>query len=667
MALSYCVAYANDKPKSKNHNTNVVTKSQADILYDYKILSKKQVKQNLKILFNKGVLFLEKKEYKKAIEIFDKTKEVFVLPSLLNMATSYYELKEYDKSKETLDILYGYAVLKKNYYIYFGTNFYYYKVTKDKKYLKATINHYEKNKKIAFSDLEINIIVDSYILNGSYQKAYDTLKKTAMPSQLKLAVLMIKLRKYAKAQAHLNDAKTLTFDDKYRDKILWINLYKEIKSNNIKNIQNIIDLIEQRGMEFETNLELPIKLEFNKNKLSQKDYRAGLDKFSFATEVDIVFYFAPFIFSNNEILEFESTKSFATKDTKNIDNLDTIVSYNQTFLKYSKYDPIIRTQKLQSMINRSSRSYEYYNLALSYTHIFAYNKAYDYFKKAFNLNPGNKLFASFMILSAKRANIKIDDKDMEFVKSSMNNPKGDFNFIGKFVYQTMISKSYTIVAKDFDENNILFKALSYLIKKRENRLTKYEPLFLQKDTKDPLIFLLKTLVKTKDEDEFDYIANVQNIIPTKLNNTYLSGALLITDMYIKILHAFGMYDNSVLSTTATTPTYLRTKAYQELYSGHPKIAIDILEDLQAKYELEDKNSLYLQVASFLELKQYNDASITIELIKAILSDNDSKFLTAVLLLQERKFVNASRNFVEPYNDNIIDFKMQNLDKFLLSL
>jgi hypothetical protein len=274
-----------------------------------------------------------------------------------------------------------------------------------------------------------------------------------------------------------------------------------------------------------------------------------------------------------------------------------------------------------------------------------------------------------MVLSARRSNIKINDKDMEFVKSSMKNPKGDFNFIGKYTYQTMINTTFDIKTADdeIDKSSLLFKALSYIIKKRENRITIYEPLFLQKDSRDPLIYLLKTLVRDKEKEEFEYIAKVQNTIPTKLNNVYLSGALVITDMYIKILHAFGMYDNSVLTTTETTPTYLRTKAYQELYSGRSQHAIDILEDLQSRYELEDKNSLYLQVAAFLELKQYNDASITIELIKAILSDNDSKFLTAILLLQDRKFINASKNFIEPYNDNIIDFKMHNLDKFLLSL
>jgi tetratricopeptide (TPR) repeat protein len=319
------------------------------------------------------------------------------------------------------------------------------------------------------------------------------------------------------------------------------------------------------------------------------------------------------------------------------------------------------------MIHKESKSYEYYNLALAYTHILAYNKAYENFKKAFNLSPGNKLYAVLTILSAKRSRISIDQKDMEFLRESIHHPSGDFSFIGQFVYQTMINNSFAITDAEPNRNMVLYKALSYIIKKRNNKLTKYEPLFMQKDTRDPLIFLLRTLVKTKEQDEFMYIASVQDSLPVKLNSMYLSGPLLVTNMYIEILHAFGMYDNAILITHDQTPSYLRTKAYRELYAGNPQVTIDILERLQNEYELEDKKSLYLQVAAFLEMEQYNEASITIELIKAILSDNDSKFLTAILLLQERKFVNALNNFVEPYGDNLIDFQIENLDKFLLSL
>ncbi len=47
--------------------------------------------------------------------------------------------------------------------------------------------------------------------------------------------------------------------------------------------------------------------------------------------------------------------------------------------------------------------------------------------------------------------------------------------------------------------------------------------------------------------------------------------------------------------------------------------------------------MYLQVAAFLEDGRYNEASIQISLIKAILNDSGADFLTGVQLIQELKF------------------------------
>ncbi len=77
--------------------------------------------------------------------------------------------------------------------------------------------------------------------------------------------------------------------------------------------------------------------------------------------------------------------------------------------------------------------------------------------------------------------------------------------------------------------------------------------------------------------------------------------------------------------------------------------------------------MYLIVAALLEAGKYNDASLQISLIKAILNDNGADFLTGVQLIQELKFSSANQYFKEPYMDSLIDFRILNFDELLESL
>ena len=116
-----------------------------------------------------------------------------------------------------------------------------------------------------------------------------------------------------------------------------------------------------------------------------------------------------------------------------------------------------------------------------------------------------------------------------------------------------------------------------------------------------------------------------------------------------------------------SPSYLRTKALGDLYLGSPDETIKTLEYLQSEYKLEDKYTMYLIVAALLEAGRYNDASLQISLIKAILNDQDADFLTAVQLIQELKISSAKQFLNNPYFDSLIDFKLIGFDEYLESL
>ncbi len=104
-----------------------------------------------------------------------------------------------------------------------------------------------------------------------------------------------------------------------------------------------------------------------------------------------------------------------------------------------------------------------------------------------------------------------------------------------------------------------------------------------------------------------------------------------------------------------------------LHEGNAQATVDILEYLQKKYNLEDEYTMYLLVAALLEAGRYNDASLQISLIKGLLKDKGADFLSGVQLIQELKLNGAKQFFDYKYTDSLIDFKLENFEKYLESL
>ncbi|MCG3715753.1 hypothetical protein L5F64_09210, partial [Aliarcobacter butzleri] len=92
-----------------------------------------------------------------------------------------------------------------------------------------------------------------------------------------------------------------------------------------------------------------------------------------------------------------------------------------------------------------------------------------------------------------------------------------------------------------------------------------------------------------------------------------------------------------------------------------------LNYLRDTYKYDNRFTMYLTVASYLEAKRYGDASIQISLIKAFYKDTDTDFLTAIQLIQELN-INSAKQFLNvKYQNPLIDFQMIGFDEYLLSL
>jgi tetratricopeptide (TPR) repeat protein len=642
-----------------------VIESQPEIIFQFEKLKKTQENLALQVDFNKAVLHLSKNEYNEAIELFKKTAKILEIPSYLNIGIAYYKLNSIDNSIVYLNKIYEKEENSKIHtFSYMSSCFYLYQISKDNKYLDTIVKISKK-----FTDLSEHskrMLADTYIILKEYENALSVLETMDYAMDLKKALIYIKLKDYEKANLLLKKAKNDNVNPNTIDKILWFTSFTNLKLNNLEQLKETLDEINTRKNTFKSNIELPLEIFFNQNKYTSKQYLNSVLKFDQSRKIDFIYYFAPFIFSDSQEIIYDSQKGFIYNQKESIVNLEEMVEYNAKFLDIVKADPIIRVVELKKMLTKDTKSYIFYNLALSCAQINDFNNAFKYFEKAYKLNPGNKLYSTMYLITANRLNIKIQDK--EYIETTIKNDNGLYNYFGKEIYKLFINSLYTFADKPLNyESTIFYKAIDFLKIMNENKDISNHML-LDEHFKDPLTFLIRLVQRKENENDFSYFARLQDSIPLTLNDNFLEGPLVITRYYIDILKALGILTNADLRISGgKSPSYLRTKALSDLHLGSPDETIKTLEYLQSEYKLEDKYTMYLMVAALLEAGRYNDASLQISLIKAILNDQDADFLTAVQLIQELKISSAKQFLNNPYLDSLIDFKLIGFDEYLESL
>lgn len=663
--LVYKIVLASSLLCSTLYAKKDLIESQPEIIFQFDKLKKSQENLSLQVDFNKAVLLLSKNEFKKSIEIFEKTAEILEVPSYLNIGIAYYKLNSIDNAIVYLNKIYENSLnANDNTFSYISSCYYLYQISKDNKYLDTIIKVTRKFKTL--SEHSNRMLADTYIILKEYKKALEVLESMDYALDLKKALLYLKLKDYKQANIHLKRAKEVTVNPSRLDRVLWFSVFTDLKSNNLEQLKENLDLINEHRQTFKTNLELPLEMYFNQHKYTPKEYLESVVNFKRQRKIDFIFYFAPFIFSDTQEVIYDSAKGFIFASEDNIDSLSEMVEYNANFLDIVRDDPILRVVKLKKLLKKDTKSYVYYNLALSYAQINDFHNAYKYFEKAYKLNPGNKLYASMTLITAKSLKIKVKDK--EYIEKTINTNKGLYNYFGKELYKLFINPEYKTSYKLISySNTIFYKAIDFLHKSDEGEDLSSHPL-LEEYHKDPLIYLIRLVQRNKKENDFSYFSRLQDNMPLTLNNNFLEGPLIVTKYYVDILKALGLFAKADLKMTGKhSPSYLRTKALTDLHFNASDETIKTLEYLRVEYNLEDKYSMYLLVAALLESGRYNDASIQISLIKAILNDEGADFLTAVQLIQELKISSAKQYLNEPYTDSLIDFRLIGFDEYLESL
>lgn len=309
--------------------------SQPEIIFKYDNLIKNENKLNNQIEFNKGVLLLEKGNYIEAIEILKNTSKYLQIPSYLNIGIAYYKLNSIHNAKIYLDRIFNHEeAIYNNTYSYMSSCYYLYLISNNKKYLKKIID-IAKNKK-NLTEHDKRLISDTYIILKDYEMALKLLEDMDFASDLKKALLLIKMRNYEKSGILLNKAYESTINLNTKDTILWFMIFSDLKSNNLEKLFEHLEILQQRKSSFEVNKKLELKIFFNKDKYTPKEYLDFITNFSLNRKIDFIFYYAPFIFSDNDEIIYDSTKGFIFKNEQSLENINSMVSYNSSFLQLIK-------------------------------------------------------------------------------------------------------------------------------------------------------------------------------------------------------------------------------------------------------------------------------------------------------------------------------------------
>jgi hypothetical protein len=647
------------------------TESQPQILFEYDSLQDSQEKTELLIKFNTAVLYLEQEKYLQAIALLKDSAKLLKVPSYLNIGIAYYKLGSIKNAYLYLRKIYDFKDLKFNdKYSYFSAAYYLYKITGDRKYIEEVTKVSSEAKRL--SDHEKLLVIDTLILQGKYQYALDFAHQVPTISKLKLAMLYIKLNDHITAKAYLEQAYEQAKGDKFKNQALWIQLFNALQANDLKLIVEKITKIDERKRFFHTNSELPMELFFNKKRYTPEQYFRKITNFEFDRKLDFIYYFAPFIFEDQEAIGKNETRGFIIKSKKGIEQLNTMIDYNAKFLQIIKKDPIQRVVDLEKMLENKydTKAYKYYNLGLMYAQIYDYKQAYKNFKKAYSLEHGNKLYSTMTYFTLKKLNIFETQEFKDRLLDNILSDDGRFVFLGKYIYKIMEDPGLVLDKQmlSFDEEkSIFFRSLYFLSRIEKNGIKEDEPLLVEYP-KDPLVYLLTLLAKKEGENQYLYLSRLQDEIPKVFNHQFLKGSLVITDFYLDALHALGLfYTTDFDIPNETTPSYLRTKAIIDLYNDKGKSTIEQINTLQKNYNLQSTDSYYILAAAYLHTDQKQLAYITLSEIELIYNDRDAKFLSGIRLIQDLKTASAPQYFYHKLQGKLIDFRIIGFDDFLESL
>jgi hypothetical protein len=621
-------------------------------------LTHTQDKLEQSLWFNKGVLELKNKNYKEAIYIFNQTKKVNKLPSLLNIAIARLNQKKESLAYKLFLELSKPSIKDQDLYVYLSANMYIYKITKDKKYLNIILNEYE----FIFdsSDRERIVLVDTLIELGDYKKAEYIIDRNEDINFYKKAILALVNNNFDDAIFYLNETLAITYDKNRKLEIRWFLTYIDLKLNNISDIESDIDHIQRLKIDRYINDKYPLNLFVNTNKFDMYYYLKQITKLDLKTKIDLLFYFTSYKFSDEAQIQYSITDSFFLLKKEMINNLTNMTQYNKLLLKLVQGDPYMMRYGLENFKYDEKKSYMYFNLALSHARIGEYKDAMQQFQIALNLNPGNRLYALYVLLSAKQINKTL--RSHKALKVQLNQSYGENARKAKILNKLLLTKS-DLTHTDFDgiADDRIGEYIEYLycIDTKDD----CRDLLFFENRSDPIKDMLY-LSLNNNQSQYKFISNIQDNI--KISDKIYLQPTLISDMYIKYLKSVGLQSRiNNIKSTRYTPLAVKLNTIIDIYNNSTLNNLSEYINVSEKYNMHGKDELFLQ-ASALLLTNNNDedAYIVFSYMNTIYKDNESSFLIGLRYLKANQFEKALEYLDVPFNHEYIDFRIEGLDKLL---
>jgi len=574
--------------------------------------------------YNLGVIKIKEKNYKDALNYFNKAiaNEDNRCISALNGA--YCSLKMGDKKRfnyyaKLAELYLPEESKSKSYPFYYALTHYYLgrefealaglekskNYNRAKKELKTAIyNLYDDPYSVIDNTKDPFILGISYARIGEWNFAKKELQKIKEAYPLKagvaLALVELKLNEYKSAANDLSIAKK-------QDKVVY-----PIKVN-IK--QDIFDI--------------PLAQENFKHNFLNKEMI-----------YNILFYYAPYkVFNLNQTIDYLQKGSFGL----GIDNLEQSNTYlnksatiSKLNIKMSKgiklalNNHILQANKVfQKLVkNNPYHSILHYDLALTYVNLKNYPKAYYHFLRAYHLDSTNYLSGVFAIITGNKAKYKTD-----MLKRSLNdvidfnNPKNKFySSLLSFIDGNM-ADALSFVESDFKKTKLNVAFAIGVAKSLDNiQELKHQTTILKTIAPKDIIANLLYFYATHSSDDMKKFAlDFQPLFFESLKkwdlNSFYYGPLVSGEMYIEFAKISGelaklknILKNKLLDLNDVIPL-LQNLAFINLYTKHFEESYTIFNDLIDEKGVDDYKTLFYGAVASILANHHSNAIALLALSK----------------------------------------------------
>jgi tetratricopeptide (TPR) repeat protein len=633
-----------------------------------KILNKLSLFSESLSYYNLGVIKMKEKNYKKALEFFQKSinnKENRVV-SAINAAVCALKLR----NKKLFDYYINLAYItlpeianSKSYPYYYALVMYYLGYEKEASFGLKIDNPYKKESKQLLSaiyEYYNNFASASNLENNPFYKGID----------------LAEIGEYALARNYLKKSKKI--EAKFALALI------DLKLSYFKESSIILK-------KFETNNLYPIKMYLKPSlfdiSTAQKEFKK---KFLVRKKdfYDLFFYFAPYkVYNLNQTITYlkkgitgiplgaiEESSKFLSKSAV-YSNLNLEIS---KAIKLALNGHIyLANQKFKNLIKKRNLSYIlHYNLALTYSQLGKYKQAYKHFLRAYHLNPSDLLSGIYALMSLQKLD-KNDKKLLTSIKEDLNENTILENGLIALLTSNKIGMEIFLEKKE--KLNPIWILTKLTSKAMLNQNYLYESTQLKNIFPNDIIAnLLYFYTKNKNLDIKKFALNYQiffskNIKNWNMNDFYY-GTKITQDWFFEFAKISGLLNKlkANLEKKAKQETFdvipiLKRLAFANLSTKNFEKAYIIYNDLINNKKIDDFLTLFQGGVAAIGSNHHSNAVVLMELAKL----KNPLFYNARyglgLLWQEANNIKAARiqysKIPDGFKSKYFDFNIKNPNSF----